>query len=142
MTIIATPIDTVTGLPNGVAVTLGDDDGGDVIVDPPLLPSVRRAVQNVELAFNEGDQYAVGRGNRKRSFAWTVARDHGDPATATAFLHEHEGGVPINCQLDILTEDGSWEYSWAVIAAAAFKEHYGVATTCQYIVEGAVLAGS
>jgi hypothetical protein len=120
-------------------VVLGDDDAGDAIVDPPLLPSVQRPVQTVELAFSD-QQFAVGRGNRLRSFNWTVARDHGDAASATAFLHNHEGGVPINCQLNILTESGAWLYVSAVITGVPFKEHYGRATTCQYMVVGAVLA--
>ena len=95
-------------------------------------------MQIVELAFSE-QQFAVGRGNRLRSFNWTVARNHGDPATSSAFVHGHESDVPINCQITILSEVGTWEYSRAVITAVPFKEHYGVATTCQYMVEGAVL---
>ena len=138
MTITVTPLSPETG----DAINLGDDDSGDVIVDPPPLPNTRRAVQTETLAFSEYE-FVMGRGNRVRWFSWTVSRQHVDEATAADFVHQHEGSVPVNCSILIDGGDaGTWSYTSAVMAEVNFTEHYGTATTCRYVVTGAVFAAA
>jgi hypothetical protein len=134
--IVVTPIapDAITA-----AVTLGDDSVGDVIVDPPLLPTTRRPAQVEPLAFG-ARQFAVGRGNRLTNFKWRVARDHTTEAAAATFVLGHDAAVPVNCSMVITHQAGDTTFSAAVITAVNLIEHYGRATTVEYVVEGATPA--
>ena len=70
MIITVTPIAPDTA---GPPIVLGNDDGGDIIIDPPLMPSTQRPAQIQALA-RADRQFAVGRGNRLTSFSWRVSR--------------------------------------------------------------------
>jgi hypothetical protein len=117
-------------------ITLGDDANGAIIVDPPLLPSTKRPPQIEPLAMSDR-QFARGTGNRLTSFAWRVAYDFADTATADQFVKGHDLDVPINAKITV-NDDSPSSYSSAVITEVTMEEHYGTAVTVRYSVDGAV----
>ena len=143
MTIVVTAIapDPTPDQGGSPEVVLGDDDDGDIIVDPPPMPDTKRRVQSDPLAGGVRER-VIGRGNRSTSFSWSVARDHGDAGTADEFVHEHDGQVPVNCQITITEEETVSIYTAAVISKVSCIEHFGQATVFRYSVEGAVYQGN
>ncbi len=135
MKIVATPI------PGATAVTLGDDDSGDYIIDPPPTPVEKRQVQVEQLALAPR-VFANGLGNRETSFSWTVARIHADLPAAVAFVWDHAASVPLNCSLAIDDPDTTLvaSFSSAVIVEVACLEQTGISTKFRYSVQGAVPA--
>lgn len=133
MQIIATPI------PSATAVTLGDDDSGDYIIDPPPIPVEKRQVQIEQLVL-EPRIFANGLGNAETSFSWTVARIHADLPAAVAFVWGHAATVPMNCSVAIEDPDGTAiaSFSSAVIVEVACIEQTGISTKFRYTVQGAV----
>jgi hypothetical protein len=128
---------TVTPLPSGAAIVLGDVESGEIIVDPPLLPVERRAVQSEGLAF-AATAWGKGRGNRSRSFSWTVLKEHADAGAAEGFTHTHAAEVPIDCSILITDGESSWSYSSAQIEEVACVGLSGRSTKYRYSVVNAI----
>ena len=83
--------------------------------------------------------FVTGRGNRTVTFAWVVARDHGDVGTAAAFVWDHAGQVPMNAVL--LIEEGAFKRGFTgVITEVAPVEQFGLATVFRYAVTGVPVA--
>jgi hypothetical protein len=136
MQIIATDLAVVLA-----AITLGDDDAGAYIIDPPPIPVEKRQVQ-IEALVLEPRAFANGLGNAETSFCWTVARIHADQPTADAFVWGHAASVPMNCSIAINDPDGTaiGSFSSAIISEVACLEQTGISTKFRYTVQGAVPA--
>lgn len=115
-------------------IVLGDDAGGDVIIDPQPLPKESRLAQVTQL-FRGERPFVTGRGNRTVQFTWTVARDHGNTGAATAFAWTHAAAVPMNAVLMI--EEGAIKLGFTgVITEVTPLDQYGCATTFRYGITG------
>jgi hypothetical protein len=117
-------------------IDLGDDDAGDIIIDPIPLPVEQRKVQITPL-FRGEHPFVAGRGNRTLAFSWVVSRVHADLATAVAFVWAHAAAVPINVELDVIEGSSTVSYTGVMTEVAAI-EQVGVSTLFRYQMQGLV----